>query len=130
MFDNATGVGRRVGEEVREAELFKRFRAHDNFSIRFCNPNSGYDKGHVETKVRYDRNNLFVPIPAYEEIVAYNQNLLAQHENKAKENHYKKQLPINLLPLSKNNENFASIGFFHFCFSTVNTASRYKQAAY
>jgi transposase len=97
VFDNATGVGRRVGEVVREAELFMRFRAHDNFSIRFCNPNSGHEKGHVETKVRYNRSNLFVPIPAYEEIVAYNQNLLTQHGIKAKENHYKKLLPIHQL---------------------------------
>ena len=42
VFDNATGVGRRVGDEIREAQLFQQLRAHYGFLVRFCNPNDGY----------------------------------------------------------------------------------------
>jgi transposase len=97
VFDNATGVGRRVGDVIHEAELFQRLRAHYNFSIRFCNPDAGHEKGHVETKVRYDRSNLFVPIPVYDDIVVNNQELLEKHTLKASEEHYKKLVPIRQL---------------------------------
>ncbi|MCI1751201.1 MAG: IS21 family transposase [Megasphaera cerevisiae] len=39
VFDNATGVGRRIGEQIREAQLFQQMRAHYGFLVRFCNPN-------------------------------------------------------------------------------------------
>ena len=94
VFDNASGVGRRVGEKITEAELFSRFRNHYGFSVRFCNPASGWEKGNVERKVAYNRANLFVPIPCYEQIEAYNADLLKRHEEKASELHYKKGLPI------------------------------------
>jgi transposase len=97
VFDNATGVGRRVGDVIHEAELFHRLRAHYNFSIRFCNPDAGHEKGNVETKIRYDRSNLFVPIPVYDDIFAYNQALLDKHALKASEEHYKKLVPIRQL---------------------------------
>lgn len=48
VFDNATGVGRRVGERVRTTELFRRFACHFGFDYSFCNPNSGHEKGNVE----------------------------------------------------------------------------------
>jgi hypothetical protein len=94
VFDNATGVGRRVGDVIHESDLFMRFRAHYNFSIRFCNPDSGHEKGNVENKVGFTRRNLFVPVPSFSDIEAFNRVLLDQHEVKAGENHYKKLLPI------------------------------------
>lgn len=97
VFDNATGVGRRIGEVIREAELFRCMRAHYNFSVRFCNPQAGHEKGHVENKVGYNRRNLFVPLPAYDDIEAYNRELLKLHEIKAEEVHYKKQILISKL---------------------------------
>ena len=90
IFDNATGVGRRVMDKVHEAELFSRFRAHYGFRIRFCNPYAGYDKGNVENKVGTTRRNLFVPVPTYHDIEEYNRKLLGLHEKKASEVHYKK----------------------------------------
>jgi transposase len=90
VFDNATGVGRRIGEQVREAQLFQQMRAHYGFTARFCNPNAGHEKGHVENKVGYNRRNLFVPLPAYDCIETYNQSLLEAHKDKASEPHYKK----------------------------------------
>ncbi len=94
VFDNATGIGRRVGEVIHEAELFSRMRAHYGFSARFCNPESGHEKGNVEAKIGYTRRNLFVPVPAFDDIEDYNRTLLTAHSAKAQEIHYKKLLPI------------------------------------
>ena len=60
VFDNATGVGRRVGGGVRTTELFAACSAHYGFRFRFCNPRSGNEKGSVENKVGCVRRNLFV----------------------------------------------------------------------
>lgn len=97
VFDNATGVGRRVMDEIHEAELFSRFRAHYGFQIRFCNPYAGYEKGHVENKVGTTRRNLFVPVPTYHDIEEYNRTLLDLHKKKASEVHYKKGVVISEL---------------------------------
>ena len=90
VFDNATGVGRRVMDKIHEAELFSRFRAHYGFQIRFCNPYAGYEKGNVENKVGTTRRNLFVPVPTYHDIEEFNRGLLDMHAIKAAEEHYKK----------------------------------------
>ena len=97
VFDNATGVGRRVCNAVHETKLFARFRAHHRFEARFCNPRSGWEKGNVERKVGYDRSNLFVPVEPLEDIENYNRKLLDKHTKKASENHYKKGAPICVL---------------------------------
>jgi len=97
VFDNTSGVGRRVGEKIVEAELFRKFRNHYGFSVRFCNPASGWEKGNVERKVAYIRRNLFVPVPSCENVEDYNSVLLERHKEKAGELHYKKQIPISEL---------------------------------
>lgn len=90
VFDNATGVGRRVMDKVTETELFKRFRAHYGFQVRFCNPYAGWEKGNVENKVGTIRRNLFVPVESFHDVEEYNRTLLDKHEKKASEIHYKK----------------------------------------
>lgn len=97
VFDNATGIGRRIGSVIHESQLFRRMRAHYGFSARFCNPYSGHEKGHVENKIGYTRRNLFVPEPAFDDIRAFNQQLLDRHREKAQEPHYKKLIPIKQL---------------------------------
>lgn len=97
IFDNATGVGRRIGDAIHESELFAKFRAHYHFRVRFCNPYSGWEKGNVERKVDYNRANLFVPVPHFTSVEKYNQKLLIRHDAKASELHYKKQVPISQL---------------------------------
>ena len=94
VFDNATGVGRRVGSVIREAQLFQQFRAHYGFSVRFCNPYAGYEKGNVENKVGYTRRNQFVPLPEFDDIEVFNRDLLTRSQKKAAEKHYKKGTPI------------------------------------
>ena len=62
-FDNAAGVGRRVGEKTRTADAFMRFAAHHGFPLSFCSPDSGHEKGSVENAAGAIRRNLFVPTP-------------------------------------------------------------------
>lgn len=51
VFDNATGVGRRIHDKVIETEMFKRFRSHYHFQVRFCNPEAGWEKGYDKKSV-------------------------------------------------------------------------------
>ena len=97
VFDNATGVGRKVCDEIHESAMFAKFRAHHHFAVRFCNPRSGWEKGNVESKVGYDRRNLFVPIQPFDDVETYNKKLLKMHEEKASEEHYKKGVLISEL---------------------------------
>jgi hypothetical protein len=90
VFDNASGVGRRVREKVTLSELFLRFKCHYGFSVSFCNPASGNEKGNVENKVGYIRRNFFVPIPDVGDIVTWNAALLARCEADFDRQHYKK----------------------------------------
>lgn len=76
VFDNATEVGRRVGGEVRTSELFRRFAAHYGLDYTFTNPYSGNEKGNVENKVGCHRRNLFVPVPSFHDVRAFNRRLL------------------------------------------------------
>ena len=97
VFDNATGVGRKMCGVIQESELFAKFRAHHHFEARFCNPRSGWEKGNVERKVGYTRSNLFVPVQPFDDIETYNRKLLEAHNKKASESHYKKGTQISVL---------------------------------
>lgn len=57
-------------------EGFLRFALHYGFEAIFCNPNSGHEKGNVEKKVGYFRDNLFIPEPIINDLGAYNEELL------------------------------------------------------
>ena len=92
VFDNATGVGRRVCEGVRTTELFGAFAAHYNFAFSFCSPNAGHEKGSVEAKVRYLRSNLFAPVPHMTDPAKYNAKLPSMCMELSKE-HYLKGEP-------------------------------------
>jgi len=97
IFDNASGVGRRVSENVRIAEVFLRFKAHYGFQLTFCNPYAGHEKGNVENKVGYVRRNFFVPLPTVTDVQAFNRELLDRCEADWRREHYKKGAPIDLL---------------------------------
>lgn len=97
VFDNATGVGRRIKDKVIETDLFSRFRAQYGFQVIFCNPEAGHEKGNVENKVGNERRNIFVPVPTYHDMIAFNAELLPMHKKKASEIHYKKGVRISEL---------------------------------
>ena len=90
VFDNATGAGRRVLDEVREAELFRRLRLHYGFEARFCNPDAGHEKGHVERKVAFVRSNVFVPVPRVGDLREYNESLLGVADGFGERGHWRR----------------------------------------
>jgi transposase len=94
VFDNAGSVGRRVRDKVILNDLFLRFKCHYGFSVSFCNPEAGHEKGHVENKVGYVRRNLFVPIPEVRDLESWNRELLGRAEEDFDRPHYKKGLTI------------------------------------
>ncbi len=98
IFDNATGIGKRVCRELQENRMFTLFRLHYRFSARYCNPNSGNEKGNVEANVGYLRRNLFVPIIALPaDVEHYNQTELLRLCEKlmAERLHYIHRCPVN-----------------------------------
>jgi hypothetical protein len=72
------------------SELFLRFKCHYGFSVSFCNPASGNEKGNVENKVGDIRRNFFVPMPDVGELSAWNEELLVRCEEDFDRPHYKK----------------------------------------
>lgn len=90
VFDNAGGIGRLFERKMHESDLFRRFRLHYRFTARYCNPNSGHEKGHVENKVGFIRRNLFVPIRPADNLLQLNPQLLSECEAYRTTNHYKK----------------------------------------
>lgn len=76
VFDNATGIGRRVCSAARTAELFGAFAAHYDFDYSFRDPSSGHEKGSVENKAGFVRRNLLVPVPHLINAEAFSRNLL------------------------------------------------------
>jgi transposase len=92
VFDNATGVGRRIAERIIETELFSRFRMHYDFELRFCNTDAGHEKGNVERKVSYLRKRLFVPLPHLDDIDTFNVRLLDRCAFQEAKIHYRKEV--------------------------------------
>jgi transposase len=97
VFDNATGVGRRTGQKVIESKLFGAFKAHYRLTARYCNPNSGNEKGNVENAVGFLRRNLMVPEPETASLGALNQMLLRRCDDLAGREHWRKGAPIGVL---------------------------------
>jgi transposase len=90
VFDNATGVGRKVGGIVRTSALFQAFAAHYGFEYSFCNPYAGHEKGSVENKVGAIRRDLFVPTPRVANMPRFNESLLERCLARSEKEHYSK----------------------------------------
>lgn len=93
VFDNATGVGRRVCEKVSTTATFQAFSAHYGFGFRFCNPDSGHEKSNVERKVAYIRSNLLVPVPRLTSVESYNARLMGRCMELSRKPHWRKGEP-------------------------------------
>jgi len=92
IFDNATGVGKKICDGIMETELFSRFRMHYRFALRFCNQDAGNEKGNVERKVGFLRSSkLFVPAPTFDDIDVFNRELLDKCSFQEDKLHYKKE---------------------------------------
>ena len=79
IYDNLTTEVRKVlqGKRRVEQESFGKFKAYYSFSARFCNPDSGNEKGGVEGLVGFARRNYMVPVPEAESLDELNEKLLA-----------------------------------------------------
>lgn len=80
IYDNLTTAVRKVlqGKKRLEQEGFRKFKAYHNFASRFCNPDSGHEKGGVEGLVGFARRNYMVPVPEAETLEELNEKILRQ----------------------------------------------------
>ncbi len=90
-FDNDSTMVTNVMKAGRRnlTEGFIRFMNHYSFTAAFCNPASGHEKGHVETKVGYHRRNFLVPPPELTDLRAFNQSLLKTCDEDMHRPHYR-----------------------------------------
>ncbi len=80
IYDNLKTAVKKVlrGKKRIEQDSFRRFRMYYNFESRFCNPDSGNEKGGVEGLVGFSRSNFMVPIPEAETLADLNRRLVEQ----------------------------------------------------
>jgi transposase len=96
LFDNMSSAVINVLEngERKLTEMFIRFNLHYRFKADFCNPDSPQEKGNVERKVYYIRNNFLLPPPKIEDLEAFNRELLEKCVSDMQREHYEKHEPI------------------------------------
>ena len=96
LFDNmSTAVAKIMPQKQRKlTDGFSRFVMHHRFKAVFCNPNKGQEKGHVETKVGYNRRNFMVPIPTVTNLIQYNKELFGTCDKDMMREHYEKHKKI------------------------------------
>jgi transposase len=82
------------GEKRTFTDSFLRFQSHYGFEIQACNPASGHEKGNVEKKVGYTRNNLFVTAPKMDDFLQMASWLQGKMLEDWKRPHYEKGVSI------------------------------------
>jgi transposase len=92
-FDNACTIVRQIlgGGERILTDRFRRFQEHFGFALAFCNPAAGHEKGSVESKIGYHRRNFLVPVPQFDELEAFNAELLERCAQDHQREHYRKE---------------------------------------
>ena len=95
-FDNTRTIVTRVLKDGGRTLTgdFLRFREHYRFDSVFCNVEAGHEKGNVESKVGYHRRNWLVPVPRFERLTEFNQELLKTCDADAEREHYRKEATI------------------------------------
>ncbi len=95
-FDNAKPLVTKIlrGQGRKLTDSFIRFKEHYNFTAVFCNPNAGNEKGNVENKVGYIRRNMLVPVPKFDDIAKFNEELLWKCDEDVNRLHYSKNINI------------------------------------
>ena len=95
-FDNLSAAVVHIEKqgERQLTDMFRRFCAHYRFEAVFCNPYSGHEKGHVETKCGYSKRNWAVPIPLFTSQEQLTAHFTDQAEQDRKRHHYVKERQI------------------------------------
>lgn len=76
IFDNAkVAVKEGFGLHAKPQDKYLSFSAHYAFTLDFCNPAKGNEKGLVESLVGYSRRNFLVPVPRVDDMKSLNQHL-------------------------------------------------------
>ena len=90
-FDNTKTIVTKIirGGGRETTERFLRFQEHYGFKAIFMNPNSGNEKGGAESKVKYTRKNMLVPVPHFLSLSDYNRQLLEECDEDADREHYR-----------------------------------------
>ena len=90
-FDNTSTIVKTIisGGDREVTERFTRFQEHYGFTPIFCNPDAGNEKGGVESKVKYGRKNMLVPIPRFISLEQYNRQLLRECDDDTNRAHYR-----------------------------------------
>lgn len=89
-FDNTRTIVTKIikGGGRNVTEHFQRFCEHYRIKPVFMNPESGWEKGHVENKVGYLRRNELVPVPHFDSLAEGNKYLLERCEIDMQREHY------------------------------------------
>jgi hypothetical protein len=92
-FDNLSPAVKTIlpNGERELTETFQRFVLHYGFECEFCNPASGNEKGNVESKVKYIRNNFFLPEQTIYQLESFNESLWEKCEKDWNRPHYEKE---------------------------------------
>lgn len=95
-FDNTRTIVTRVLKDGGRTltDDFLRFSEHYRFEAVFCNVEAGHEKGNVEGKVGYHRRNWLVPVPRFERLNEFNQELLKTCDLDGEREHYRKEATI------------------------------------
>ena len=93
VFDNATGVGRRVCDGVRTTKPFGACSAHYGFEYRFRDPCTGHGRGSVGNEVGTQKRNLFVPVPRVWDVDGYNERLPGRSRDMSRKEHHGRGRP-------------------------------------
>ena len=80
-----------------ENDLFLRFKNHYDFRCDYCNSHAPNQKGNVETKVKYLRKSLLVPVPQFDNMDEYNAELFDRCTELLNKKHYRTKTSINNL---------------------------------
>jgi len=100
LFDNATGIGKRIGSTLKENEGFTRFKMHYGFIAKFANPYSGFEKGNVENAVgSFRRNEMVPPLKIDTDLYTFNFTTMLDltFSYRLEEKHHLKKTPISEL---------------------------------
>ena len=95
-FDNTKTIVTRVLKDGGRTltDEFLRFSEHYRFEAVFCNVEAGHEKGNVESKVGYHRRNWLVPVPRFERLTEFNQEMLKTCDLDGEREHYRKEATI------------------------------------
>ncbi len=96
LFDNLRPVVKKIVSKTKRdlTDAFLDFAQKYRFTYKFCNPGSGWEKGHTEGSVGYIRRNHLTPIPLIDDFMEFNKSLSKGLSEDRKQLHYKKKKPI------------------------------------